>query len=118
MEHMVPEALTSPVVIIMGGIVLIPLVLLRSLKLLAPAALVADVAILYGLITIFAYDFGLLAENGGDQTARPFDVEHFPLFFGTAVYRCVLLAVFVPPLAILLRLVLLVSLTPTEPLKN
>lgn len=37
-------------------VVLLPLVLLRSLKKLAIGALIADAAVLFGLVTIFVYD--------------------------------------------------------------
>lgn len=37
-------------------VVLLPLVLLRSLKKLAIGALIADAAVLFGLVTIFMYD--------------------------------------------------------------
>lgn len=53
----------SVVYTVIVGFMLLPLVWLRSLKRLAFTALLADVAILFGLLTVYSYDVAHLADQ-------------------------------------------------------
>ena len=75
--------------IMITAAVLVPLVWLKSLKKLAFTSLIADVIIVFGLVVIFIYDFGEMA-NPANATVHhilePAKFASFPMFFGLAVY--------------------------------
>jgi len=62
----------------------VPLVYLKSIKKLVPAAILADVIIIFGLGVIFAYDF--ITIDRVHETVSAFTPSGLPLFFGIAVF--------------------------------
>ena len=62
----------------------VPLIWLRTIKHLVIPALVADVIIVFGLVTIFGYDFGRLRDV--HESANSWRMRGIPLFFGIAVF--------------------------------
>ena len=72
--------------IFVAAAAVIPLVWLQDLKHLALTSLMADAAILFGIITIFAYDLIELKAAGFDSNAKSLRVSTLPLFFGVAVF--------------------------------
>lgn len=67
-------------------ILLIPLALIRNIAKLGPAALLADVFILIGLIYIWTYDIKALAEVGPAPTVKLFNPNAFTLTIGSAIF--------------------------------
>ena len=72
--------------IFLSAAAVVPLVWLKDLKHLALTSLLADVAILFGIVTIFAYDIQALNTAGFDSNAKSLRISTFPLFFGVAVF--------------------------------
>ncbi|KAG2222420.1 hypothetical protein INT45_009432 [Circinella minor] len=78
--------------LILVALLLMPMVLIRNIAKLSPAALFADVLIVSGLLTLLAYDvyhifFG--HEDGpmpGPNVQWFFNPSAYPVFVGTAVY--------------------------------
>eukprot|EP00939_MAST-03C_sp_MAST-3C-sp1_P003397 g3397.t1 len=62
----------------------IPLVWLKTIKHLVIPALVADVIIVFGLVTIFGFDFARLRDV--HESAESWRMRGIPLFFGIAVF--------------------------------
>lgn len=71
--------------IFIAAVAVVPLVWLKDLKHLAFTSLLADAAILFGIITIFAYDL-LKLSDGVDSRAKSLRMGTLPLFFGVAVF--------------------------------
>lgn len=67
-------------------IVLIPMALIRNISKLGPAALLADVFILIGLVYIWYYDFATLAERGIAPSVVKFNSSAFTLTIGSAIF--------------------------------
>jgi solute carrier family 36 (proton-coupled amino acid transporter) len=67
-------------------VVLIPLALIRNISKLGPAALLADVCILVGLIYIWHYDISTIADRGVHKTVELFNPQHFTLTVGSAIF--------------------------------
>ena len=67
-------------------VVLVPLALIRNVSKLGPAALLADVFILFGLIYIWYYDIATLASQGLHPTVRLFNSRDFTLTVGSAIF--------------------------------
>lgn len=67
-------------------VVLIPLALIRNISKLGPAALLADVFILFGLIYIWYYDIATLASKGLHPTVELFNPRDFTLTIGSAIF--------------------------------
>ncbi len=67
-------------------VVLIPLALIRNISKLGPAALLADVFILFGLVYIWYYDIATLASQGIHPTVRLFNPRDFTLTVGSAIF--------------------------------
>lgn len=67
-------------------VVLIPLALIRNISKLGPAALLADVFILFGLIYIWYYDIANLASQGVHPTVELFNPRDFTLTIGSAIF--------------------------------
>lgn len=67
-------------------VVLIPLALIRNISKLGPAALLADVCILIGLIYIWYYDISTIADHGIHKTVELFNPHHFTLTVGSAIF--------------------------------
>ncbi|GAB5361410.1 hypothetical protein AAMO2058_000710900 [Amorphochlora amoebiformis] len=69
---------------LLSTVLSVPLVWIKSLKLLLPAALFSDVIILFGLSVIFAYDF--IQIDKVHESVEAFRWSGLPLFFGIAVF--------------------------------
>lgn len=67
-------------------VVLIPLALIRNISKLGPAALLADVFILFGLVYIWYYDIATLASQGLHPTVELFNPRDFTLTIGSAIF--------------------------------
>ena len=67
-------------------VVLIPLALIRNISKLGPAALLADVFILFGLVYIWYYDITTLASQGLHPTVKLFNPHDFTLTIGSAIF--------------------------------
>ncbi|KAI9261410.1 transmembrane amino acid transporter protein-domain-containing protein [Phascolomyces articulosus] len=79
-------------VLVLVALLLMPMVLIRNIAKLSPAALFADVLIVSGLLILLAYDvFHIFFVNQGIPTPGPgvqwwFNPSAYPVFIGTAVY--------------------------------
>mmetsp|Transcript_10616 Transcript_10616/g.25966 ORF Transcript_10616/g.25966 Transcript_10616/m.25966 type:complete len:800 (-) Transcript_10616:247-2646(-) len=62
----------------------VPLLYLKSIKLLVIPAILADVIIVFGLFVIFAYD--IIQIDKVHETIQGFRFQGLPLFFGIAVF--------------------------------
>ncbi|EGP88774.1 unnamed protein product [Zymoseptoria tritici ST99CH_1A5] len=67
-------------------VLLIPLALIRNIGKLGPAALLADVFILIGLIYIWYYDISSLASYGKAPSVVLFNPDAFTLTIGSAIF--------------------------------
>lgn len=67
-------------------VILVPLALIRNISKLGPAALLADVFILIGLVYIWWYDIGALAFRGMDKSVTLFNPASFTLTIGSAIF--------------------------------
>ncbi|KAK5119701.1 hypothetical protein LTR85_007277 [Meristemomyces frigidus] len=67
-------------------IVLVPMALIRNISKLGPAALLADVFILIGIIYIWYYDIASLAEHGVAPSVQLFNPSSFTLTIGSAIF--------------------------------
>lgn len=67
-------------------ILLIPLSLIRNVSKIGPAALLADIFILIGLVYIWQYDIASLATKGINPSVKLFNPAHFTLTIGSAIF--------------------------------
>ncbi|KAL8791904.1 MAG: hypothetical protein Q9195_005480 [Heterodermia aff. obscurata] len=67
-------------------IVLVPLALIRDISGLGPAALLADIFILIGLVYIWCYDISILSSNGLNSTVELFNPNAFTLTIGSCIF--------------------------------
>ena len=67
-------------------VVLVPLALIRNISKLGPAALLADVFILIGLVYIWYYDVASLAQHGIAPSVELFNPASFTLTIGSAIF--------------------------------
>lgn len=67
-------------------IALIPLALIRNISKLGPAALLADIFIMIGLVYIWYYDIRSLANYGMNESVRLFNPSSFTLTIGSAIF--------------------------------
>ena len=67
-------------------VVLIPLGLIRNISKLGPAALLADVFILFGLVYIWYYDIATLASHGLHPAVELFNPRDFTLTVGSSIF--------------------------------
>ncbi|KAK4623856.1 Vacuolar amino acid transporter 3 [Fulvia fulva] len=67
-------------------VLLVPLALIRNIGKLGPAALLADVFILIGLVYIWSYDISSLASVGAAPTMKLFNPNAFTLTIGSAIF--------------------------------
>ncbi|KAK1065376.1 hypothetical protein LTR33_011850, partial [Friedmanniomyces endolithicus] len=67
-------------------IVLLPMALIRNISKLGPAALLADVFILIGLVYIWYYDIASLADHGIAPSVVAFNPSAFTLTIGSAIF--------------------------------
>lgn len=78
--------LSGKVLIAIQLVVLVPLALIRNISKLGPAALLADIFILFGLVYIWYYDIATLASQGLHPTVRLFNPRDFTLTMGSAIF--------------------------------
>ncbi|KAI9497581.1 transmembrane amino acid transporter protein-domain-containing protein [Zychaea mexicana] len=84
--------LSNSSVLVMVAVLLAPMVLIRNIAKLSPAALFADVLIVSGLLILLACDiYQIFYGTGGGPTPGPgvqwwFNPSAYPVFIGTAVY--------------------------------
>ncbi|OAA73411.1 amino acid transporter [Cordyceps fumosorosea ARSEF 2679] len=74
-----------PALIALQLVPLVPMALIRNISKLGPAALIADVFILFGLVYIWYYDIQALASRG-PAPIRLFNPIDFPLTIGSAIF--------------------------------
>jgi proton-coupled amino acid transporter len=67
-------------------ILLVPLALIRNISKLGPAALLADVFILIGVVYIWQYDIHSLVDYGVNESVALFNPSTFPLTIGSAIF--------------------------------
>ena len=67
-------------------VVLIPMALIRNISKLGPAALIADVFILIGLVYIWQYDIAALSTRGAAPSMTLFNPSDFTLTIGSAIF--------------------------------
>lgn len=67
-------------------ILLVPLALIRNISKLGPAALLADVFILIGVVYIWQYDIHSLVDYGMNESVVLFNPSTFPLTIGSAIF--------------------------------
>ena len=81
-----PNPLSTSILIALQLVALVPLAFIRNISKLGPAALLADVFILFGLVYIFYYDIGALAHNGVSSSVKLFNPQHFAMTIGSAIF--------------------------------
>lgn len=78
--------LSIRVLILLQLIIIVPLAFIRNISKLGPAALLADVFIMIGLVYIYWYDIGALAQNGLNNTVVLFNSELYTLTIGSCIF--------------------------------
>jgi solute carrier family 36 (proton-coupled amino acid transporter) len=78
--------LSTNALILLQLLVLIPQSFIRNISKLGPAALLADIFILMGLVYIFTFDIVALSHQGVSPTVRLFNPDHFTLTVGAAIF--------------------------------
>lgn len=82
-----PKApLSGKALIAIQLVVLVPLALIRNISKLGPAALLADIFILFGLVYIWYYDIATLASQGLHPTVELFNPHDYTLTVGSAIF--------------------------------
>ncbi|KAI5362055.1 Putative amino acid transporter, transmembrane domain-containing protein [Septoria linicola] len=81
-----PQPFDTASLIAIQFVILIPMALIRNIAKLGPAALLADVFILIGLIYIWTYDIKELAYHGMAPTVNLFNPSAFTLTIGSAIF--------------------------------
>jgi proton-coupled amino acid transporter len=81
-----PTPLSTNALIAIQLIVLIPLAYIRNISKLGPAALLADVFILIGIIYIYWFDVSTLVADGIHPTVQLFNPNSFTLTVGSAIF--------------------------------
>jgi proton-coupled amino acid transporter len=75
-----------PSLIALQLVALVPLALIRNISKLGPAALLADVFILIGIVYIWYYDIAALSQHGMDSTVKLFNPKDFTLTIGSGIF--------------------------------
>ncbi|RGP72788.1 amino acid transporter [Fusarium sporotrichioides] len=75
-----------PSLIALQLVALVPLALIRNISKLGPAALLADVFILIGIVYIWYYDIAALSQHGMDSTVKLFNPKDFTLTVGSGIF--------------------------------
>lgn len=78
--------LSTRVLIALQLVILIPLAFIRNISKLGPAALLADVFILVGVVYIFWFDISTLAQNGMNSSVVFFNPDHYTLTVGSCIF--------------------------------
>lgn len=81
-----PTPLSTNALIAIQLIVLVPLAFIRNISKLGPAALLADVFILIGIIYIYWFDVSTLVADGIHPTVELFNPSSFTLTVGSAIF--------------------------------
>lgn len=81
-----PQPFNTAALIAIQFVILIPMALIRNIGKLGPAALLADVFILIGLVYIWTYDIKELAYQGMAPTVKLFNPDSFTLTVGSAIF--------------------------------
>lgn len=81
-----PQPFSTASLIAIQFVILIPMALIRNIAKLGPAALLADVFILIGLVYIWGYDIKELAYEGMAPTVKMFNPNAFTLTVGSAIF--------------------------------
>jgi proton-coupled amino acid transporter len=83
--------------VVVSAVALVPLVWLRTIEKLASSALLANVAILFGIVTVVAYDVKVgLQPNHGDRGLVAANWAGVPLYWGSAVFAMEGIALVLP----------------------
>jgi proton-coupled amino acid transporter len=81
------HALSTNVLIGLQCVILIPLSFIRNISKLGPAALLADVFILFGLTYIYWFDISWISKNGGfHESIELFNPRDFTMTIGSAIF--------------------------------
>ena len=67
-------------------VILVPMALIRNISKLGPAAMLADVFIMIGLVYIWYYDIWSLSSYGINESVRLFNPNAFTLTIGSAIF--------------------------------
>lgn len=78
--------LSTRVLIALQLIVIIPLAFIRNISKLGPAALLADVFIMIGIVYIYWYDIGTLVQNGLNESVVLFNPDLYTLTIGSCIF--------------------------------
>lgn len=81
-----PQPFSTTSLIAIQFVFLIPLALIRNISKLGPAALLADVFILIGIIYIWQYDITALIQRGPAPSVALFNPSSFTLTIGSAIF--------------------------------
>lgn len=74
------------VLIAVQAAIIVPLAFIRNISKLGPAALLADVFILIGLVYIYQYDISALASNGIHKSVVLFNPNGYTLTLGASIF--------------------------------
>jgi proton-coupled amino acid transporter len=81
------NALSTNALIGLQCVILIPLSFIRNISKLGPAALLADIFILFGLTYIYWYDISWISKNGGfHHSIELFNPRDFTMTIGSAIF--------------------------------
>lgn len=78
--------ISTNILIALQLLVIIPLAFIRNISKLGPAALLADVFILVGLVYIYYYDISFLASNGLSDSVVLFNPSAYTLTIGSCIF--------------------------------
>jgi proton-coupled amino acid transporter len=81
-----PTHMSTNALIALQLVIIIPLAFIRKISKLGPAALLADVFILLGLIYIYSNTISGLSNHGIHPTVRLFNPQDFTLTLGSAIF--------------------------------
>ncbi|KAL1870005.1 hypothetical protein VTK73DRAFT_2848 [Phialemonium thermophilum] len=76
----------SASLIALQAAVIVPLSFIRNISKLGPAALVADVFIIFGLVYIYYYDLGALATRGIHPSVQLFNPRAYTMTIGASIF--------------------------------
>ncbi|ORY57878.1 transmembrane amino acid transporter protein-domain-containing protein [Pseudomassariella vexata] len=80
------NGLSTATLILIQLILLVPLAWIRNISKLGPAALLADVFIMIGLIYIYYFDIAAIATHGVHKSVALFNPEKYTLTIGAAIF--------------------------------
>ncbi|KAL2751992.1 hypothetical protein ACRALDRAFT_1066099 [Sodiomyces alcalophilus JCM 7366] len=78
--------LSTPALIAVQALLLIPLAFIRNISKLGPAALLADVFIIIGVVYIWSYDISVLSARGVHPTVQLFNPHGYTLTIGASIF--------------------------------